>query len=151
MIGQKTLFSSKSDEWETPQEFFDKLDEEFHFDIDLAATSENSKCKHREGHYSNAFSSKKYSCFMYWCNPPYSKCKEFVKFVSDENINCVMLLPSRTDTRWFHEYIYNKPNVEIRFIKGRLKFSGAKFNAPFPSMLVIFKHTNIGEIKDERN
>lgn len=50
----------------------------------------------------------------------------------------VMLVPARTDTRWFHDYCYNKPYVELRFIKGRLKFSNAKNSAPFPSMLVIF-------------
>lgn len=51
----------------------------------------------------------------------------------------VMLIPSRTDTQWFHDYVYQKPNVEVRFVKGRLKFGGAKNNAPFPSMIVIFK------------
>ena len=54
--------------------------------------------------------------------------------------NCiVMLLPARTDTKWFHQYIYNNPNAEIRFIKGRLKFGNSKNSAPFPSMIVIFK------------
>ena len=51
----------------------------------------------------------------------------------------VMLIPARTDTKWFHEYIYDKPNVEIRFLKGRLKFVGAEHSAPFPSMVVIFR------------
>lgn len=147
----RVVFSKKSDDWETPQDLFDKLDREFQFEIDLAANPENNKCKNRRGYYTDILSlyskardqkmhdfsiSNK---FMYWCNPPYSKCKEFVKLVSESNMDCVMLLPSRTDTRWFHEFIYNKPNVEIRFIKGRLKFSGAKFNAPFPSMIVIFR------------
>lgn len=50
-----------------------------------------------------------------------------------------MLIPARTDTRWFHEFIYNKENVEIRFLKGRLKFGNAKNSAPFPSMIVVFK------------
>ena len=48
----------------------------------------------------------------------------------------VMLLPARTDTRWFHDYIYGK--AEVRFIRGRLKFGGSKNSAPFPSMVVIF-------------
>jgi len=136
MIGQKTLFSSNSDEWETPQYFFDVLNEEFDFKYDLAANKSNAKC---EQYIDDAFNFDFSRCVSYFCNPPYSKCKEFVELVLDRNINCVMLLPSRTDTKWFHEFIYNKPNVEIRFIKGRLKFSGAKFNAPFPSMLAIFK------------
>ena len=136
MIGQDVLFSSKSDEWTTPQAFFDKVNAEFDFKIDLAATIDNTKCLLWTG---DAFTVKLTKYFMYWCNPPYSKCKEFVKLVSDAGISCVMLLPARTDTKWFHEYCYNKRNVEIRFIKGRLKFGDAKFNAPFPSMLVIFK------------
>lgn len=50
-----------------------------------------------------------------------------------------MLIPARTDTIWFHRFLYKKPNVDIRFLKGRLKFSGSKNSAPFPSMIVIFK------------
>ena len=142
MLGHKALFSSNSDEWETPQDFFDKLNDEFNFTFDLAAIKENRKCHDFTSDiidpvFINWFNRHKDT--MCWCNPPYSKCKEFVKFVSESNINCVMLLPSRTDTRWFHEFIYKKPNVEIRFIKGRLKFSGNKWNAPFPSMLVIWE------------
>lgn len=79
-------------------------------------------------------------CNMWkWMNPPYGR--EIIKWVekASKERNVVALLPSRTDTRWFHEYIYNKPNVEIRFLKGRLKFVGAKSSAPFPSMIVIFK------------
>jgi len=51
----------------------------------------------------------------------------------------VMLVPARTDTRWFHDYVYGKPNVEIRFLRGRLKFNGSKKDAPFPSMVVVFR------------
>ena len=53
----------------------------------------------------------------------------------------VCLVPARTDTRWFHDLIYNKPNVEVTFVKGRLKFVGAKNSAPFPSMVVVFNAT----------
>jgi len=71
-------------------------------------------------------------------NPPYgSEIKNWVHKASKAKAIVVCLLPARTDTRWFHEYIYNK--AEIRFIKGRLKFSGSKNSAPFPSMIVIFK------------
>ena len=81
-----------------------------------------------------------------FCNPPYGRViKDWVKKCSEEskkpNTKVVMLIPARTDTKYFHEFIYNKKNVEIRFIKGRLKFVGNNCNnpAPFPSMLVIFK------------
>lgn len=77
-----------------------------------------------------------------FCNPPYGR-KEtgiWVKKCYEEslksNTKVVMLIPSRTDTKWFHEYIYGK--AEIRFIKGRLKFNDGKESAPFPSMIVIF-------------
>lgn len=77
-----------------------------------------------------------------WCNPPYGrKIGKWVKKAYDEykqnGTTVVMLLPARTDTRWFHDYIYGV--AEIIFIKGRLRFSGAKANAPFPSMVVIYK------------
>ena len=77
-----------------------------------------------------------------FCNPPYgSKIKDWVKYSYEQaqkpDTIVVMLIPSRTDTRWFHDYIYGK--AEIRFIRGRLKFGGSKTSAPFPSMIVIFK------------
>ena len=75
---------------------------------------------------------------MKWCNPPYGRTiNQWIKRCSEER-NVVMLLPARTDTKYFHNYIYNKPNVEIRFIKGRLKFGDSVNSAPFPSMIVIF-------------
>ena len=79
-----------------------------------------------------------------WCNPPYSQIDKWVAkaFYETKNDNTlvVLLIPSRTDTRYFHNYIYNR--AEIRFIKGRVKFGG-KNSAPFPSMLVIFRGANI--------
>ena len=79
-----------------------------------------------------------------FCNPPYGRViGEWVKKAYQEskqpNTLVVMLLPARTDTRWFHDYIYGK--AEIRFVKGRLKFGGCDNPAPFPSMIVIFKKT----------
>lgn len=90
-----------------------------------------------------------------FCNPPYGrKVIEWVRKASSEAANgatVVMLIAARTDTIFFHEYIYNKPNVEIRFIKGRLKFTDEHGNgndpAPFPSMVVIFRPPERGKIK----
>lgn len=80
-----------------------------------------------------------------WCNPPYSEIDKWVAkaFYETRNDNTVvvMLIPSRTDTRYFHNYIYQR--AEIRFVKGRLKFGNSKNSAPFPSMLVIFRGANI--------
>ncbi len=135
------MFSSKSDMWETPQEFFDKINEEFHFSCDVCAIPENAKC---EKFFSPEIDGLKQEWTgVFWCNPPYGK--QISKWVQKAYIaSCfgatvVMLLPARTDTKWFHEYIYNK--AEIRFIKGRLKFGNSKTAAPFPSMVAIFNNT----------
>ena len=87
--------------------------------------------------------------YRIFCNPPYGReigkwvKKAYMTQKAAQNYKCitliVMLLPARTDTKWFHEYIYNKENVEIRFLKGRLKFGDSKNAAPFPSMVVIFR------------
>lgn len=133
-------FSSQTNEWSTPQDFFDKLNEEFNFEVDLCADESNHKC---DSYYSKLTDGLSHSWdnLRCWCNPPYGR--EIGKWVkkASEAVGgvVVMLIPARTDTRYFHEYIYQKPNVEICFLKGRLKFGGSKNSAPFPSMVVIFK------------
>lgn len=136
----KVLFSSNKEEWETPQELFDRLNNEFHFDLDVCAISENSKCKKYYTPSDDALRQPWIGCV--WCNPPYGrKIGSWIKKAHEEHekhgSTIVMLLPARTDTKWFHEYIYNKQ--EIRFIKGRLKFGNSKNSAPFPSMIVVFE------------
>ena len=142
-MNTEVMFSSKTDQWATPQDFFDKLNKEFHFTLDPCADEFNHKC---EKYYTKEDDGLKQSWQneRVFCNPPYGR--EIGKWVEKayaENMiggaYIVMLIPSRTDTKWFHDYIYNKPNVEIRFIKGRLKFGNSENSAPFPSMLVIFK------------
>lgn len=132
------MFSSKTDLWETPQELFDELNYEFHFTLDVCALPENAKCSVYYTPQQNGLS-KPWNGVI-WCNPPYGKgVGEWVRKALSASVGgatVVMLLPARTDTRWFHEYIYGK--AEIRFIKGRLKFGGSKNSAPFPSMIVVF-------------
>ena len=131
------MFSSKTPEWETPQDLFDKLNAEFNFDLDVCATQENAKCKL---FYSSGSLELEWPVNMVkWMNPPYGRTIGLWVKKASENPLTVCLLPARTDTKWFHNYIYNKPGVEIRFIKGRLKFGHATNSAPFPSMLVIFR------------
>jgi phage N-6-adenine-methyltransferase len=136
----KGLFTSNTGEWETPQDFFDELNKEFNFTFDVCATKENAKCKRFWTKENNALT-KDWNLERFWMNPPYGReiGKWIKKAATKRNGIVVALLPARTDTRWFHDYIYKKPYVEIKFIKGRLKFGGAKNSAPFPSMLVIFK------------
>jgi site-specific DNA-methyltransferase (adenine-specific) len=136
------MFSSKSEMWETPQNFFDKLDKEFRFDVDACAISENAKC--RKFYTPEEDGLSKDWDKTTWCNPPYGrKIGDWVRKAYYQSkkfgSTIVMLLPARTDTKWFHEYIYNKDWIEIRFVKGRLKFGGSKWNAPFPCMVVVFR------------
>lgn len=140
-MNTELMFSSATNEWATPQNFFDKLNDEFNFTLDPCATPENAKCK-------KFYTIKEDGLEQDWqgeavfCNPPYGRAvKNWVKKCHDEgqkpNTTVVMLIPARTDTTYFHEYIYHKAK-EIRFIKGRLKFGGCNNAAPFPSMVVVF-------------
>lgn len=135
-----TMFSSATDLWATPQDFFDSLNDEFHFELDACAVPENAKCERYITPDMDGLT-QDWDANSIWCNPPYGR--EVGKWVAKaareamEGKTVVMLLPARTDTRWFHQYIYHK--AEIRFIPGRLRFGGAKNVAPFPSMVVIFR------------
>ncbi|WP_165820836.1 DNA N-6-adenine-methyltransferase [Pueribacillus theae] len=132
-------FSSRSSDWETPQDFFDELDKEFNFTLDPCASHTNAKCDKYFTKEDNGLL-QDWSGETVFMNPPYGReIKDWVRKAYEESLKgttVVCLLPARTDTRWFHDYIYG--NAAIRFIKGRLKFGGAKNSAPFPSMVVIY-------------
>lgn len=134
------MFSSVKDDWETPQEFFKKLNQEFNFTLDPCANDKNHKCTRYFTKEQNGLV-QSWNNEIVFCNPPYGKeIKEWVKKCYIESQSCatvVMLIPSRTDTSYFHDYIYGK--AEIRFIRGRLKFGNSKNGAPFPSMVVVYK------------
>lgn len=138
----EALFSSHSDEWGTPQEVFDELNSEFDFTLDPCASSENHKCE-RFFTKSDDGLRKPWGGERVFCNPPYSEIDKWVEKAFCESRQdgtvVVLLIPARTDTRYFHNFIYHRS--EIRFIKGRLKFIGNGKNgtAPFPSMIVIFR------------
>jgi len=133
-------FSSKTDLHATPQDFFDTLDEEFKFGTDVCALPDNAKC---ESFFTPEQDGLKQAWKgVCWMNPPYGReigqwMKKAYESMRDNGATVVCLVPSRTDTRWFHDYVqpYAK---EIRFIKGRLKFWDAKNSAPFPSMVVVY-------------
>lgn len=135
------MFSSKSIEWATPQDLFDRLNGEFHFTLDPCSSHENHKCERYFTKEDDGLS-QNWGGHRVFCNPPYGR--ELYKWVEkarNESRKCgtlvVMLIPARTDTRWFHEFIYHK--AEVRFLRGRLKFNGCRNSAPFPSMIVIFR------------
>ena len=143
-MNTKLMFSSATDLWSTPQDFFEGLTKEFNFTLDVCASSENAKCPiyyteicdgliqdwHRDAHGG-----------VCWMNPPYGKyIKQWVKKAYETcrtGTTVVCLLPARTDTAWFQDYCL--PFGEIRFIRGRLKFGGQKNSAPFPSVIIIFR------------
>lgn len=133
----EALLSSKTGEWSTPQDFFDRLDWKYHFTLDAAATAENAKCARFFTAEDDGLT-KNWGGEIVFCNPPYGR--EIGRWVRKgyeeaKAAVVVMLLPARTDTHWFHDYCV-KGN--ITFLRGRLKFGGAKDAAPFPSMLVEF-------------
>lgn len=135
------LYSSETDEWSTPQEFFDRLDDEFHFTLDVCATKENAKAekyftKEQDGLQQD------WTGETVWCNPPYGRgieawCRKCYEHSHRGGGTAVMLIHARTDTAWFHDWVLGK--AEIRFVRGRLHFGGSKWNAPFPSLVAIYK------------
>lgn len=145
----KSMFSSNRDDWETPQELFDELDAEFRFTLDAAANENNHKCPVYFTESDNALV-KNWGGQRVFCNPPYGKqatgdwTQKCWQESQKPNTTVVLLIPARTDRASFHKYIWNQPGVEVRFLKGRVRFEidGEKQDAaPFPSMVVIFRGT----------
>ena len=135
------LFSSAKQDWETPQDLFDELNAEFGFTVDAAASDENAKCAKYYTDRDDGLS-KNWGGQIVFCNPPYGRpISGWIRKCWQEGQKpgtvVVALVPARTDTKWFHNYIWHK--AEIRFIKGRLKFGNAKNTAPFPSMIAIWR------------
>ena len=132
-------FSSQKDSWATPQDFFDKLNKQFHFDIDVCASKDNAKCKKYFTIKDDGLSQEWRG--VCWMNPPYGReiskwIKKAYESSKENNTIVVCLVPSRTDTKWWHNYVMK--SSLIWFIKGRLKFNGHKNSAPFPSAVIIF-------------
>ena len=138
------VFSSNSDEWETPQEFFELLKKEYgEFDLDPCCTKETAKADWYITKEEDGLSADWEDADYVFVNPPYSEVGKWAEKCfneATENLRRVVLLvPSRTDTKWFHEYVLPYA-TEVRFVKGRLKFSNSKNSAPFPSMVVVFDY-----------
>ena len=132
-------YSAKTHVWETPQTFFDALDREFNFTLDVCALPDNSKCVRFFSPAEDGWVQPWRG--VCWMNPPYGRViGKWVRKAYEsslEGATVVCLLPARTDTKWWHEYVEDK--AERRFIKGRLKFGGAKDSAPFPNVIVVFR------------
>ncbi len=136
------LKSSKTDKWETPQALFDQLDAEFRFNLDACADETNHKCPLYFDRAQDGLA-QSWAGYRVWCNPPYGRAVgDWVKKAYLETRDgvlgtvCVMLVASRTDTQWWHEYAMKA--TEIRFISGRVKFGDSQNGAPFPSAVLVF-------------
>lgn len=143
MTISKTLFSSKKMDWETPQLFFEELNKKYKFDLDACASDDNHKVDNYFTEHDNALT-KMWEGNVF-VNPPYGRElysfveKSYSEHIRDKNRFIVLLIPARTDTKYWHEFIQNK--ATIKFLRGRLKFevSGVSSDAaPFPSALIIY-------------
>ena len=138
-MNSELMFSSKTDMWATPQEFFDKLNAVFRFETDVCAVADNAKCGSYYSPDENGLEQEwRGSC---WMNPPYGReitawVEKAYKSAKKNGATVVCLLPARVDTRWWHDYC---AKGEVFFVKGRLKFGGSKNSAPFPSAVVVFR------------
>jgi phage N-6-adenine-methyltransferase len=142
-MNTELMFSSNKDDWGTPIKIIQDLENKCgKFTLDVCANSKNAKC---ERYFTKEQDGLKQSWQgeVCWMNPPYGRIEtgKWIKKAHEEcqTGNCVVfaLLPARTDTKWFHEYVYK--NYSFSLLKGRIKFEGAKHGAPFPSMIVIFR------------
>ena len=146
---QLTMFSSKTGEWATPQEFFNKLDWRFGpFDLDPCADPVNTKCMNFYTEAEDGLS-KSWQGHASFVNPPYGRGIErwiakAYKESREENTKVVMLIPARTDTKYWHNYVMKAD--EVYFVKGRLKFGDSENSAPFPSAVVVFEGSNRSQI-----
>ena len=140
------LFSAKTDEWPTPQDVVDEWARRVGpFTLDVAADAKNAKAARfytleRDGLAQDWL--KDAGGGAIWINPPYSDVEPFVAKAIAESARgatVVMLLPARTDTRWFHLVLAVQDRAELWFLRGRLRFGDAKNSAPFPSMVVVFR------------
>jgi phage N-6-adenine-methyltransferase len=146
------MHSSNSEDWYAPLDLYQKLDQEFHFDIDPCAEKTNRLgCKIFYTAQDDGLAKiKDWPVGNVFCNPPYGRkgkgplwVKKCAKHAAYGKGTAVLLIPSRTDTEWFHNHIWQKNNVEIRFLKSRLRFENPDHTltdpAPFPSMVAIFR------------
>lgn len=137
-VSDSVFLSSQTVEWATEQAFFDQVNREFNFTVDVAANESNAKCARFYDIEADGLM-QDWDGETVWCNPPYGdRIKDWMYKAATSAATTVLLVPSRTDVKWFHEIVL--PRAEVRFIKGRLRFGGSKDPAPFPTMLVIFRN-----------
>ena len=148
-FSERAYFGNRRYDWQTPPEIFNPLHEEFEFTLDAAATAENTMLPRFWTEEENGLK-QSWEGERLWINPPYGKIgiQFIMKAHTREAELSVLLLPVRSDTKVWHECILHGEADEIRFLRGRVQFVGAKYRSPFPSCIVIYKNT--GERKHGR-
>lgn len=144
MVAPALLSSAKQD-WGTPWEFYRLWDSRYHFTLDVCATARNAKCALYFSPEQDGLA-QDWGANSCWCNPPYGrtvgKWVKKARDASEAGATVVMLLPSRTDTAWWHDYVMagtRESRLEVHFVRGRIRFEGAQYPAPFPSVVVVFR------------
>ena len=140
MKGQKVVHSKGKDDWKTPIWLFNYFNRDWKFGLDAAADDYNFLCPKYFTAEDDALKQSWKGYGNVFVNPPYSLNQKFIEKIVDEldgTFTVVALVPSRTDTKWWHDLVLGVAE-EIYFIKGRLKFSDSKNSAPFPSCVLIF-------------
>ena len=136
-------FSSRTEEWETPLNFFEEINASFQFTLDACASPANAKCDRYFTKEQDAL--VQHWSGRVWMNPPYGRqIESFMRKAyaeSQKGATVVCLVPSRTDTRWWQRYA--KRGV-VFHLRGRLRFGNAKSSAPFPSSVVVFFPGRLG-------
>lgn len=137
VAGSAAMTSDRSD-WETPRDLFERLDRFWHFDLDVASSDENALC---ERHFTKEDDglAQSWAGHRVWCNPPYGRgvgewCRKAYEETRDGRTCVVMLVPARTDTGWYHDWVEGKA-AEVRFLRGRLRYAlgGGSRRTPRPS------------------
>jgi len=138
-MGKQVLYSSKSDLWGTPFPFFKKLDEEFNFELDVCAIAENTKCEKYFTPDQDGLQQEWNG--ICWMNPPYGKTiGAWMKKAYESSLvgaTVVCLIPARTDTNWFHDWVVDK--AEVRYVRQRITFTGGDYQAPFASLVIVYR------------
>lgn len=140
MKGRAALFSSVTGKHSTPTDLYAALDAEFRFTLDPCPMDDGERIMEQDG------LARSWSGERVYCNPPYGRHVDRWLEKAKEASLAVYLLPARTDTAWFHDYVLGKRGFrtnhadEVRFVRGRLKFSGAKYNAPFPNVILVYRN-----------
>lgn len=142
---RQTLFSSATDEWATPRGLLEVIRQEYPITLDVCANADNAVCANYYGKEADGLAQPWRG--VCWMNPPYgrgigawiAKAARSAR----EGATVICLLPSRTDTAWWHDYcepvLRGRTPGEVVFLRGRLKFGGCPNPAPFPSVIVVFK------------